>query len=244
MKLGSRCAVLALQLELVARIALAGLFGGLLGFEREIRGHDPGMRTHALVALGAALYTVAGAYGFTDIAKSPNVDPARVAAQVVAGIGFIGAGAVMRSGLSVKGLTTAASLWVAAAIGLAAGTGAYAPLAAAMVASLLILAGLRVAKPRLLGRFGPVQRVVQIEYERGHGTLGPVIRRLESINCQVARLELEDDDEDCLTEAGLRRVSIAVRAPEERKLAAVVASIGERPEVLTATIDAEPLRFL
>src|SRR3954470_7015081 len=127
-----------MQLELVGRIALAGLLGALLGFEREIRGHDPGMRTHALVALGAALYTVAGAYGFTDIHKGPNIDPARVAAQVVAGIGFIGAGAVMRSGVSVKGLTTAASLWVSAAVGVAAGAGAYWPLCAAMVASLLI----------------------------------------------------------------------------------------------------------
>src|SRR5207237_9923083 len=95
------------DLELIARIGLAGILGGLLGFEREIRGHDPGMRTHALVALGAALFTLAGAYGFSDIHKSPNVHPARVAAQVAAGIRFIAAGPVATAGQAVAGLVAA-----------------------------------------------------------------------------------------------------------------------------------------
>ena len=96
-------------------LAAAGL-GGALGLERELNAQPAGFRTHLLVSLGAALFTVAGA----DVA---DADPARVAAQVVTGIGFLGAGAILREGGSVKGLTTAASLWVTAAAGLACGLG-------------------------------------------------------------------------------------------------------------------------
>jgi putative Mg2+ transporter-C (MgtC) family protein len=232
--------MLGIELELIGRIALAGLLGALLGLERELRGKDPGIRTHALVALGAAVFTVAGAYGFSDIDKGPNVDPARIAAQVATGIGFIGAGAVLRSGESVRGLTTAASLWVSAAIGVAAGAAAYGPLVAATLASLLILAALRIAKPKLLGRFAATDRVIYLEYERGHGTLGPVIRGLESIDCQVAQLQLDDDDEDCHTATGLRSATITVRAADEGQLVAVMSSVEGRPEVVAATIDPEP----
>src|SRR3954451_23793087 len=93
----------------------------LLGLEREVRGHPAGARTHALVAVGAVLFTIAGAYGFGDVPHGPTVDPARVAAQVASGVGFLGAGAIMRQGFGVRGLTTAATLWLAAAIGVTAG---------------------------------------------------------------------------------------------------------------------------
>jgi uncharacterized membrane protein YhiD involved in acid resistance len=122
---------LDLQVDLVLRLLVAGVLGTVVGLERESRGRDPGSRTHALVALGAALFTVAGAYGFSDVPRGANVDPARLAAQVATGIGFIGAGAIIRSGFSVRGLTTAATLWVSAALGVAAGAGAYVPAIAA-----------------------------------------------------------------------------------------------------------------
>jgi putative Mg2+ transporter-C (MgtC) family protein len=112
-----------LQLELSARLIVASLFGAAIGFEREVHGHAAGMRTHLLVALGAAAFTVLSIHGFgTGTVESP-VDPSRVAAQIVAGIGFLGAGAIIKDGISVRGLTTAASLWATAAIGLASGTG-------------------------------------------------------------------------------------------------------------------------
>src|SRR3954465_2370770 len=101
----------------------------LLGLEREVRGDPAGSRTHALVAVGAALFTIAGAYGFSDVPRGPNIDPARVAAQVASGVGFLGAGAILRQGFGVRGLTTAATLWLAAAIGVASGAGAYAAVA-------------------------------------------------------------------------------------------------------------------
>src|SRR3712207_4335551 len=115
--------------DVLARLALAGALGGLIGAEREIRDREAGFRTHLLVALGAALFTLVSAYAWTDWAFSTEAglvfDPTRVAAQVVSGIGFLGAGAIIRQGFSVRGLTTAATLWAVAAIGMAAGTGYY-----------------------------------------------------------------------------------------------------------------------
>src|SRR4029077_8957055 len=100
--------------------------GAGIGFEREIHDHPAGMRTHLLVALGSAIFTVLSIFGFGPLAgSSTNVDPSRVAAQIVSGIGFLGAGAILKYGTSIRGLTTAASLWASAAIGMAAGSGEW-----------------------------------------------------------------------------------------------------------------------
>jgi putative Mg2+ transporter-C (MgtC) family protein len=107
------------QLELAARLAIALGLGAVIGFERELDRQPAGFRTHSLVALGAALFTVLSAYGFAGAAN----DPTRIAAQVVTGIGFIGAGTILHQSGSIRGLTTAASLWSVAAIGMAAGAG-------------------------------------------------------------------------------------------------------------------------
>jgi putative Mg2+ transporter-C (MgtC) family protein len=112
----------ALEIELGIRLLLAAFFGAAIGFEREIHGHPAGMRTHLLVSLGSALFTVLSIHGFEAAPGSP-VDPSRIAAQIVSGIGFLGAGAILKDGLSIRGLTTAASLWATAAIGLASGAG-------------------------------------------------------------------------------------------------------------------------
>lgn len=100
------------------RIALATALGAFVGFERERVGKPAGVRTHGIVALGSALFTVVSIYGFEG-----NSDPARIAAQIVTGIGFLGAGTILHLRGSVHGLTTAATLWVTAAIGVAVGTG-------------------------------------------------------------------------------------------------------------------------
>lgn len=110
--------------EIALRLFLACVFGGVVGFERERNDSPAGFRTHILVSLGSALIMVLSMYGFNDF-NSVNKDPARLAAQVVSGIGFLGAGTILRDKTSIKGLTTAASLWVVAAIGLAAGAGFY-----------------------------------------------------------------------------------------------------------------------
>ncbi len=105
----------------IARVFLAFVLGGVVGFERE-RVHRPaGLRTHMLVAAGAACFTVASIYGFDGLGTSR--DPARLAAQIVTGIGFLGAGAIFRTRSTVRGLTTASSIWITAAIGIVAGLG-------------------------------------------------------------------------------------------------------------------------
>ncbi|PYI51666.1 MgtC/SapB family protein [Paenibacillus flagellatus] len=123
------------------RLVLALLLGGLIGLEREQHNHPAGFRTHILVCLGACLIMLLSVYGFGEFANEPSVrlDPARLAAQVITGIGFLGAGTIVFNGSSISGLTTAASLWVVAAIGLAAGAGFY---FAAVVTTLFVLISL------------------------------------------------------------------------------------------------------
>jgi putative Mg2+ transporter-C (MgtC) family protein len=116
------------QLDIATRIIVAAVFGAAIGFEREIHQHPAGMRTHLLVSLGSALFTVISIFGFVGVlgpGQGSPVDPSRVAAQIVTGIGFLGAGAILKFGTSVRGLTTAASLWTTAAIGMAAGAAEY-----------------------------------------------------------------------------------------------------------------------
>jgi putative Mg2+ transporter-C (MgtC) family protein len=110
--------------EIAFRMLLACIFGGIVGLERERNDSPAGFRTHILVCLGSALIMVLSMYGFNDF-TSVNKDPARLAAQVVSGIGFLGAGTILRDKTSIRGLTTAASLWVVSAIGLATGAGFY-----------------------------------------------------------------------------------------------------------------------
>jgi putative Mg2+ transporter-C (MgtC) family protein len=116
------------QLDIALRLIVAAVFGAAIGFEREIHEHPAGMRTHLLVAFGSALFTVLSIFGFVGVlapGEGSAVDPSRIAAQIVTGIGFLGAGAILKLGTSVRGLTTAASLWATAAVGMAAGAGSY-----------------------------------------------------------------------------------------------------------------------
>ena len=154
--------------ELVLRLAVAAILGALVGLERERLEWAAGMRTHALVSLGSALFMVVSIFGFSDILNERHVilDPSRVAAQVASGIGFIGAGTIIFRREVVKGLTTAASIWAVAAVGLAVGGGMF---LAAVSATLLCLALLVLAKP-LKARMFPNRkeaRRVRLVVERG-----------------------------------------------------------------------------
>lgn len=123
-----------IEWNLILRLFVAGLLGGLIGFEREVRAKDVGVRTHFIVALGSALFMLISQYAF-----SGRFDAARVAAQVVSGIGFIGAGVIIFQKNVVRGITTASALWVAAAIGLACGAGMYAVSLAAALMTIICL---------------------------------------------------------------------------------------------------------
>jgi putative Mg2+ transporter-C (MgtC) family protein len=131
--------------ELVLRLLIAAILGSVIGADRERLVWAAGLRTHMLVSVGACLFMIVSAFGFADILGAQNVvlDPSRIAAQVVSGIGFLGAGSILLRGEVIRGLTTAASLWTVAALGLAVGSGLYIEAVAATVIILVILAGIK-----------------------------------------------------------------------------------------------------
>src|ERR1700730_13634515 len=143
------------HVEIGLRFLVATLLSGIIGLERERGERAAGLRTHALVGLGACLLMIVSAFGFEDWHYAPGaLDPSRIAAQVVSGIGFLGAGVIIfqRDGGVVRGLTTAASVWVVAAIGLAVGGGMYITAIVATAIALVILAGLKPLEQRVLCR--------------------------------------------------------------------------------------------
>jgi putative Mg2+ transporter-C (MgtC) family protein len=208
--------------ELLLRLALAAALGGAIGFERELREREAGLRTHTLVSLGAALFTIAGAYGFRDFHNS--FDPTRIAAQVVTGIGFLGAGAIIRMGLSVRGLTTAATLWVAAAIGLTSGAGYYSAAIITTVLVLVLLWPLRVVAYRVLTRFRPETDRLMAQLPSG-ASPGPLIAELEELGVKLQALEISQ-------EADRRLVLLDLTVPPKADAPGIVAKLSDLENVL------------
>jgi putative Mg2+ transporter-C (MgtC) family protein len=205
-------------IDLIARVVLSALVGALVGYERERRSQSAGARTHSLAAVGAAAFTIVGGYGFDDAAAA-GADPTRVAAQVATGIGFIGAGAILRQGSSVRGLTTAATLWLVAAVGVAAGAGMYLLVVTTGIVAFVILIPphLRPTHPYTL----------EIEYDRGHGTLGPLLHELrESAGEHVELVDIEDDED-----TPRRLVSFRVHLRKPGELSEAIEALRDRPEV-------------
>ena len=205
--------------EVVLRLALAALFGAAIGVEREIREREAGLRAHLLVGLGSALFTIVSAYGFhAFLASGQSVvraDPSRIAAQIVTGIGFLGAGAILRQGLSVRGLTTAATLWVVAAIGLATGAGYYSAAAVTTVLVILSLWPLRILAHRIFVRFRPERERLLVDLEAGRSA-GPVLEAVERAGGHVESLALA-------TDGGRRSVALEVELPPDGRNDAVAA---------------------
>jgi putative Mg2+ transporter-C (MgtC) family protein len=196
--------------DVLVRLAVAGILGGAIGAERELREHQAGLRTHMLVAVGSALFTIVSAYAWTDFNFSARngitYDPTRIAAQIVTGIGFLGAGAIIRQGLSVRGLTTAASLWVVAAIGIASGAGYY---SGALIATALVLFSLwplRLLARRIFERIRPGELRLEVEL-RANESPAVLLEPLESRGVAVRAFEVEDAHDR-------RRVALDVRVEE------------------------------
>ena len=206
------------DLDMITRVVLAAVLGAALGIEREVQHKTAGLRTHTLVAAGAALFTVAGASVAVE-----GTDVTRVAAQVVTGIGFIGAGGMIKTGFTMTGITTAATLWFAAALGVAAAFGLYLVATVALVVALISMIG--GAPIRNYIRRGVVQRL-EIEYYVGHGTLTPLFETLNAIGAQVHRMSMVEDD-------GKRRLQCELVGIGTEAMDGVVASLRSREEVIS-----------
>ena len=176
--------------EVLLRIFVAAALGGAIGLERELRERQAGLRTHLVVSVGSALFTLVSAYGFHSF--DGKVDPTRIAAQIVSGIGFLGAGAIIRQGLSVRGLTTAASLWLVAAIGMASGAGYWDGALIATLGALLTLGPLRVFSFRILSRYRPQHDRLLVEIP-AVGSPVPIIEAIERRGGKVVSLDIAQE---------------------------------------------------
>jgi putative Mg2+ transporter-C (MgtC) family protein len=198
--------------EALLRLLIAAGLGGAVGLERELRDHEAGFRTHLIVSLGACVFTLVSAYAWSDWTFSQRTgtvfDPTRIAAQIVTGIGFLGAGAIIVRGVSVRGLTTAATLWVVAAIGMAAGTGYYEVAIGAAVLVLVSLGPLKLVSSRLLSRVRLEEAELAIVLApEGEGTR--VINRIEELGGRIVHVEFGDDRTVDITLGASRRAESA-----------------------------------
>ncbi len=179
--------------EISLRLLLAAVLGGLIGYEREQSNHFAGFRTHILVSIGSTLIMLISIYGFTDFLMYENVnfDPSRIAAQVVTGVGFLGAGTILRHGFTVTGLTTAASLWVVAAIGLAIGAGFYYGAALSTLLVLISLAVLSKLDPLITKKKNLVRlKIIVID---SPGKLGEIATKIGDRRVNVKKISISDE---------------------------------------------------
>lgn len=222
--------------DLIARLLLAALLGSLIGLERERLHWVAGLRTHMLVCVGSTLIMIVSAYGFAAVLDHPDIalDPSRMAAQVVSGIGFLGAGTILLRQEIVRGLTTAASLWAVAAVGLAVGGGLYLAAVSTTVLILAILMGLKPLERRLMVRRQQLQALVL---------------RIDT------RLTSQADIEAALVKGGVwlqhiearpgagpaqQELQLVIRAGTVDDVAAVMKYLGALPGVLAIAPDGTP----
>jgi putative Mg2+ transporter-C (MgtC) family protein len=214
--------------EALLRIVIAAGLGAAIGIERELREREAGLRTHMLVSIGSALFTIVSAYGFHEFLTSGQAvvraDPSRIAAQIVTGIGFLGAGAIIRQGLSVRGLTTAATLWVVAAIGMAAGAGYYSGAIISTAVVLFSLWPLRIWAFRTLRKFRPEAGRLLVELPTGESPAA-VIDGVESFGARIETIEISH-------EADRRNLELAIELPPRTEAPALVAQLAELEGVL------------
>jgi len=210
--------------DALLRLVVAAGLGGAVGLERELRDHEAGFRTHLLVALGACVFTLVSAYAWTDWTFSTRegivFDPTRIAAQIVTGIGFLGAGAIIVRGINVRGLTTAATLWVVAAIGMAAGTGYYAVAVGATGLVLVSLGPLKIVSARMLSRVRPEEAELAINLAPG-GVGAKVLTRIEEAGGVINSVAFGDE----------RTMDVVLRASRRAESARVAEEISKLEDV-------------
>ena len=218
--------------EVVARLLATVILCGLIGLERETRDQAAGFRTHILLGLGAALFTLVSAYGFTEFTRAAlesggrgiQFDPTRIAAQIVTGVGFLGAGAILRRGLDVRGLTTAASLWAAAAIGLASGAGYYFGAVATTAVVLIALYVLRGVRVYVVSRFRTAFGVLNIQFADAGAEISRVVEIIESRDVRIRNTDAEIED-------GQASYELQLRIPPGRPVQEMLGEISALPGV-------------
>ena len=193
-----------LELTMVLRLIVAAILGGIVGMERGSGDRPAGFRTHILVCVGSALFMLVSIYGFDDIAPvTTNLeddigtrrDTARIAAQVVSGIGFLGAGTILHEGLTIKGLTTAASLWIVSAIGLAVGSGMYLLSAVATMLTMLTLVTFRTWEKRFAGNRSE-RRFIRVVTRNTPGIITEITGYLSECGIKVKTLNVKSDNKN------------------------------------------------
>jgi putative Mg2+ transporter-C (MgtC) family protein len=209
--------------EIMVRLGVAFGAGLAIGAEREYNGHAAGIRTHILVAMGAAMFSLAGVSSFGASLPASSVDPSRIAAQVASGIGFIGAGAIIRDRAGIRGLTTAATLWLAASVGVGAALGAYREVAIGTTLVMVTLVGLRF---RPAGLKGSRHIEVEVEYPTGSGALAPVLAAVRTSGTAVGGVDVLDDHG-----LGSRRLRLELVVPAGCPVGTVISDLAELPGI-------------
>jgi putative Mg2+ transporter-C (MgtC) family protein len=225
----------------VGELGLGLGLSAIIGLEREIRQKSAGLRTHTLVGVGAALFMLISKYGFSDVLRTGlvAVDPSRMAAQIVSGIGFIGAGLIFVRRDSVRGLTTAASIWVTAAIGAAAGAG-LPLLAVAATGAYLIVALAFQPAARWLPRSGSAVSLLRVSYPDGRGMLRNVLRIATEQGFAVDELATGREDgheHEPSTTDGQRLVEVVLHLHGKGSVNNLAARLSELPSVRAVTSD-------
>jgi putative Mg2+ transporter-C (MgtC) family protein len=222
------------ELELwegLLRLGLAAVLAGAIGIERELREQEAGLRTHMLVCVGATMFMIVGVYGWSEMRLGNDigvvVDPSRVASYVVSGIGFLGAGAIIRHGINVRGLTTAASLWVVAAIGVAVGAGMYTFSVATTALVILALWPLAQVKRMLAGRAEEARRLaVTLEPDT---SVVAALAAVEESGYTLESVEVREDEE-------ARLLDVVIKTTADTTLGELLDGIGSLEGVRSARI--------
>lgn len=217
------------QLVEVARLILAAVLGGIVGLERQQRHKSAGLRTHILVSLGSCLVMVLSYKLYLGVQGLTNADPARLAAQVVSGIGFLGAGTIMKEGLTIKGLTTAASLWVVAGVGLAVGAGQYVGAVTTTILSVLALTYLPKFE-RFYG-CGPSQVALTVKTIDKPGQIGRIGSYLGTKNVSIIDIKIDDAGKNQL------HISVIIDLTDRRIIPEIVEGIKGIDGVLDIAVD-------
>jgi putative Mg2+ transporter-C (MgtC) family protein len=225
------------QWALLLPALLALVLSALIGIEREVRAKSAGLRTHTLVGLGAAVFMIVSKYGFGDLVDIAgiSVDPSRIAAQVVSGIGFIGGGLIFVRRDIVRGLTTAATVWLAAAVGMAAGAGLPLLAVGATVGHFVISVGFP-PLARVLVRRRAELPVLRLDYFDGQGVLRTVLSTCTEQGWAVHGVEVEREG---TTDEGHRVASVTLTLAGRGDLVALAAEIAQLPGVRAARTGAE-----